>query len=62
MSYKPNFRGIYKRMGILSGNTRTGYYCELCKKEVKTTAHFKSQHKDYFERAKSFLLVSKHHD
>ena len=47
-------------MGILTGNKRYGLYCELCHVEIKTISHFTTKHKDYYERAKSFLLISKH--
>ena len=60
MTYKPSLKSIYKRMGILTGNPRYGLYCEICHMEIKTTSHFTKQHRDYFNRAKSFLLVSKH--
>lgn len=57
MTYKPNFKSVYRRMHILSGNTRYGYYCELCHMEIKTTSHFRKQHKEYFEHAKSLLSL-----
>lgn len=43
-------RHIYRSIGVLSGNRRYGYYCEICHKEINSVLHFKKAHPEIYER------------
>jgi hypothetical protein len=47
----------YRAMGVLSGNKRDGYYCELCQKEIGTILHFKVNHSDIYDKVMEICLI-----
>jgi hypothetical protein len=50
-------RHIYRAMGVLSGNRRYGYYCEICHKEIHTVLHFKKAHPEIFDKVMEICLL-----
>ncbi len=47
----------YRAMGVLSGNKRDGFYCELCQKEIGTILHFKVNHPDIYDKVMEICLL-----
>lgn len=50
-------RHIYRSIGVLSGNRRYGYYCEICQKEIGTILHFKVNHSDIYDKVMEICLI-----
>ncbi|SIM51899.1 hypothetical protein CSP5_0689 [Cuniculiplasma divulgatum] len=41
----------YRRLHVLSGDIRSGFYCTICNKEIKSISHYKYVHKEVYKKA-----------
>ena len=40
----------YRALGVLKGDKRDGYYCEICKKQISTIHHYQFNHPQVYEQ------------